>query len=93
MGLAQFLILLIIAGICGSLAQALVGYSRGGCLVSIVIGFIGALLGTWLAGKLGLPELLALNISGSSFPIVWTIIGASLFVAVLSLISGRRRYW
>jgi uncharacterized membrane protein YeaQ/YmgE (transglycosylase-associated protein family) len=92
MGLAQFLILLIIAGICGSLAQALVGYSRGGCLVSIVIGFIGALLGTWLAGKLGLPELLALNISGSSFPIVWTIIGASLFVAVLSLISGRRRY-
>lgn len=93
MGLGQFLILLIIAGICGSLAQALVGYSRGGCLVSIVIGFIGALLGTWLAGKLGLPELLALNIGGSSFPIVWTIIGASLFVAVLALISGRRRHW
>lgn len=93
MGLGQFLILLIIAGICGSLAQALVGYSRGGCLVSVVIGFIGALLGTWLAGKLGLPELLALNIGGSSFPIVWTIIGASLFVAVLSLISGRRGYW
>jgi uncharacterized membrane protein YeaQ/YmgE (transglycosylase-associated protein family) len=93
MGLGQFLILLIIAGICGSLAQALVGYSRGGCLVSVVIGFVGALLGTWLAGKLGLPELLALNIGGSSFPIVWTIIGASLFVAVLSLISGRRRYW
>jgi len=93
MGLGQFLILLIIAGICGSLAQALVGYSRGGCLVSIVIGFIGALLGTWLAGKLGLPELLALNVGGSTIPIVWTIIGASLFVAVLSLISGRRRYW
>ena len=93
MGLAQFLILLLIAGICGSLAQALVGYSRGGCLVSVVIGFIGALLGTWLAGKLGLPELLALNIGGRSFPVVWTIIGASLFVAVLSLISGRRRYW
>ena len=93
MGLAQFLILLIIAGICGSLAQALVGYSRGGCLVSVVIGFIGALLGTWLAGKLGLPELLALNIGGRSFPIVWTVIGASLFVAILSLISGRRRYW
>lgn len=93
MGLGQFLILLIVAGICGSLAQALVGYSRGGCLVSIVIGFIGALLGTWLAGKFGLPELLALNIGGSSFPIVWTIIGASLFVAVLALISGRRRHW
>ena len=93
MGLGQFLVLLIIAGICGSLAQALVGYSRGGCLVSVVIGFIGALLGTWLAGKLGLPELLALNIGGSRFPIVWTIIGASLFVAILSLVSGRRRYW
>ncbi len=93
MGLGQFLILLIIAGVCGSVAQSLVGYSRGGCLASIVIGFIGALLGGWLAAKFGLPELLAISIGGSSFPIVWTIIGASLFVAVLALISGRRSYW
>jgi len=45
----EFLILLLVAGICGSIAQSLVGYSHGGCLVSIVLGLIGAVLGTFLA--------------------------------------------
>ena len=49
MSLGGFLLLLLIAGVCGSLAQALVGYSHGGCLVSIALGFIGAIVGTWLA--------------------------------------------
>src|ERR671922_185936 len=49
MTLTQFLILLLVAGICGSIGQAIAGYSRGGCLVSIALGFIGALLGTYLA--------------------------------------------
>jgi uncharacterized membrane protein YeaQ/YmgE (transglycosylase-associated protein family) len=56
----QLLILLLVAGICGAIGQAITGYSHGGCLVSIALGFIGALLGSWLAGKLGLPELVAL---------------------------------
>ena len=55
-----------------------------------VMGFIGALLGTFLAGKLGLPELIALPIAGWHFPIVWSIIGAALFVAVINLISRPR---
>ena len=38
MTLVEFVILLIIAAIAGSLGQALAGYSLGGCLVSIVIG-------------------------------------------------------
>jgi uncharacterized membrane protein YeaQ/YmgE (transglycosylase-associated protein family) len=84
------LILLLIAGICGAIGQAIGGYSHGGCLVSIALGFIGALLGTWLAGKLGLPELLAVPAGGMRFPIVWSIIGAALFVAVINLISRPR---
>ena len=91
MGLLEFLVLLLVAGICGSLAQALVGYSRGGCLVSIVLGFIGALLGSWLARMLKLPELVNLQFGyHQPFPVIWSIIGAALFVAVLALISGRR---
>ena len=62
MTVLEFLLLLLVAGICGSLAQALVGYSHGGCLVSIVLGFIGAILGSWLAQKLGLPELFTMQI-------------------------------
>ena len=82
---------LLIAGICGSLAQSLAGYSRGGCLVSIVLGFIGALFGTYLARLSGLPELFAIEVGGKTFPIIWSIIGASLFAAVLALISRQRR--
>ena len=90
MGLFDLLILLIIAGICGSLGQAIAGYSRGGCLVSIALGFVGALLGMWVARMMGLPELLPVRIGGTSFPIVWSIIGSALFVAVIALISRSR---
>jgi uncharacterized membrane protein YeaQ/YmgE (transglycosylase-associated protein family) len=91
MTLGSFLLLLLIAGICGSLAQALTGYSRGGCLVSIALGFVGAILGTWLAGLLGVGEILAIQVGGQSFPIVWSIIGAALFVALLNVLRFRRR--
>jgi uncharacterized membrane protein YeaQ/YmgE (transglycosylase-associated protein family) len=84
------LLLLLVAGICGAIGQAITGYSHGGCLVSIALGFIGALLGTWLARQLGLPELVAIPVAGMKFPIVWSIIGAALFVAVISLVSRRR---
>jgi uncharacterized membrane protein YeaQ/YmgE (transglycosylase-associated protein family) len=90
--LLQLLLLLLIAGVCGSLGQAIGGYSHGGCLVSIALGFIGALLGSWLAGALHLPELLRIPVGGMNFPIIWSIIGSALFVAVIGLIT-RRRTW
>lgn len=90
MNLLEFLLLLLVAGICGAVGQAISGYSRGGCLVSIALGFIGALLGAWLSRTLGLPELFVLNFDSVNFPIIWSIIGAALFVAVISLFSRRR---
>ncbi|MBA3715583.1 MAG: GlsB/YeaQ/YmgE family stress response membrane protein [Pyrinomonadaceae bacterium] len=90
MNWVDLLILLLVAGICGALGQAIGGYTRGGCLVSIALGFIGALLGVWLARALNLPEVFALRIGGTSFPVVWSIIGAALFVAVIGLISRSR---
>ncbi len=91
MTLLDFLILLVISGICGAVGQALAGFSRGGCLASIALGFIGALLGGYLARRLGLPELFEVHIQGGvHFPVVWSIIGATLFVAVISLLSRRR---
>lgn len=90
MTIIDLIVLLIIAGLCGALGQAISGFSRGGCLVSIALGFIGALLGSWLATKLGLPEILPVRIGGIGFPIVWSIVGSALFVAVISLVSRRR---
>ena len=90
MTLFDLIVLLIVAGICGSLGRAISGYSHGGCLVSIALGFIGALIGMWVARAMNLPELLPVNIGGTHFPIIWSIIGAALFVAVISLISRSR---
>lgn len=89
MGLIEFLILLLIAGICGSIGQSIAGYSRGGCLVSIVLGFIGALLGSWISLQLELPELFNIQVGNSSFPIIWSIIGSVIFVAVVGLLTRR----
>jgi uncharacterized membrane protein YeaQ/YmgE (transglycosylase-associated protein family) len=90
MTLSGFLILLVIAALCGALGQMVAGYTAGGCLVSIVLGFIGAFLGGWLAERLELPVIFSVNIQGQEFPVFWAIIGSALFVALLSLISGRR---
>jgi len=86
----DFILLLIVAAVCGSIGRAIAGYSHGGCLVSIALGFIGALFGRWIAGVLGLPLVFSIYIGGRSFPILWAIIGSAIFVAVISLISGRR---
>ncbi len=88
----EFIVLLLIAGILGAIGKALVGYARGGFLTSIALGFIGALLGTWLARHMGLPELFSINIGGTSLPIIWSIIGSALFVGVLALLSRARAF-
>ncbi len=91
MTLGSFLVLLLIAAICGSLGQSLVGYSVGGCLVSGVVGLIGAYVGMLVASALNLPELFAIDIGGERFPIIWSIIGSALFAAVLGLINRAIR--
>ena len=94
MTLMGFLVLLLIAAICGSIGQSLAGYDLGGCLVSIVVGFIGAYIGLWLAGKLGLPRLFEINIQGEAFPVLWAIIGSALFTLIMAVLRrafvGRR---
>lgn len=84
------LLLLLIAAICGGIGQSIAGYSLGGCVISIVVGFIGALIGKWLAAKMGLTFILPVEISGETFPIIWSIIGSALFsVAIGILTKGR----
>lgn len=91
MTLVDLLLLLLVAGIIGSIGQAIAGFERGGCLVSIGVGFVGALLGAWLGRQLGAGDLFVLEVGGTSFPVVWSIIGAAVFVAIIGLISRGRR--
>ena len=67
------------------------GTRQLGCLTSIAIGFVGAMLGRWGAERLGVSEIWVLSIGDTDIPVFATLVGAALFVAVLNLISGRNR--
>ena len=88
LSITGLIVLLIIAGICGGIGRAIGGGTGGGFFVSIAVGFVGALLGTFVAHALHLPELLMVTIDAHPFPILWSIIGAALFVALVHLVSG-----
>jgi uncharacterized membrane protein YeaQ/YmgE (transglycosylase-associated protein family) len=87
--LPALLILIVIAAVCGAIGKAIAGSVRGGLIVSIALGFVGALLGPWVAGKLSLPEPFMVVVGGHPFPILWSIIGAAIFVAIIHLFSRR----
>ena len=91
MTLVELIILLVIAAVAGAIGQSLGGYRQGGFLLAVVLGFVGALIGTWLARSLGLPTLLEVNVGGVGFPVIWAIIGAALLVALVGF-AGRGGY-
>jgi uncharacterized membrane protein YeaQ/YmgE (transglycosylase-associated protein family) len=86
-----FLIVLLIAAVIGLVAKGIAGFSRGGLLVAIAIGFVGALLGIWIHTATGAPELLTVEVGNTHFPIVWSIIGGVVFVCFVSLFTRPRR--
>lgn len=91
MNVLEFLLLFIVASICGSIGAGIAGASKKGCLGSIALGFIGSYIGQYIAHRFTLPMFFIIDIGGKSFPVIWSIIGAALFVAVLNLLGGRKK--
>ena len=91
MTIVDLLLLLLVGAICGAIAEMIVGFSPGGFLASVAIGFLGALIGTWLAGQLKLPSVLAVTIGGYTIEILWAILGAIVLLLIISLF--RRSYY
>ncbi len=91
MTVLEFVLYLIIAGVCGAVARAIAGGTAGGFVVSVLLGFLGAFLGTWLVRVLHLPLLFVVTIGGHPFPIVWSIVGGMLLVGVAHVLI-RPRY-
>lgn len=89
--LPGLIFLVIVAAICGAVGRAIAGDIRGGFIVSMAVGFVGALLGPWMAVQLKLPEPFVIHAAGQSFPVLWSVIGAAVFVAIIHFISARRR--
>jgi uncharacterized membrane protein YeaQ/YmgE (transglycosylase-associated protein family) len=90
MTLWDFLLLLLVASIVGAIGQAIAGFSTPGCLMSAVIGFVGAIIGRWIQAQFNLPEWLPVKVGTTTFPIVWSVIGAAVLVLILRLVLGRR---
>jgi uncharacterized membrane protein YeaQ/YmgE (transglycosylase-associated protein family) len=91
--LLQLSILLVIAGICAAIAQWVVGFSPGGFMLSIIIGVVGAYLGTSLADLLRVPPILPIHIGTVSFDLLWAVCGSLLLLLLLYLVrygSGLR---
>lgn len=91
MSVMEFLFLLLVAAICGGMGQMISGYSLGGCFASIVVGFIGAWLGPWIAKELDLPMFYTVTIGSRNFPVVWSIIGSAIFSLVIGQVTRGRK--
>ena len=88
--LTQIGVWLLIALICGAVAQALLGYSHIGLLSATALGLLGALVGTWLASLLRLPSMLTINIFGVQAELLWCTVGAILVIALTQTLRSRR---
>lgn len=93
MTLLGFVVLLVIAAIAGAIGQAISGYSLGGCLVSVIVGWIGAYIGMWIANQFGLPEPFMIQVQGEAFPLLWSVIGSAVLTTILGLLFRSRRVY
>jgi uncharacterized membrane protein YeaQ/YmgE (transglycosylase-associated protein family) len=84
MGLISWIVLGLIAG---AIAKALMpGRDPGGCIITIIIGIIGALLGGFLATALGFGGL-----SGFDWrSLIIAIIGSVVLLVIWRMLRGRR---
>jgi uncharacterized membrane protein YeaQ/YmgE (transglycosylase-associated protein family) len=84
MGILSWIVFGLIAG---AIAKFLMpGEDPGGCVITIIIGVVGALLGGYLATMLGYG-----GISGFDFrSFVIAVIGSILLLIIWRLIRGRR---
>ena len=85
MSIWALLLLLLIAGVCGFVASQLMGAKRVNVIMMIVLGFVGAFVGQWIAQQFGLPLVLPIEIGSKTFPLLWAVVGS---VAVVGLVTA-----
>jgi len=85
MGILSWIVFGLIAG---AIAKFLMpGKDPGGCVITTIVGIVGAVLGGYLATMLGYGGIQGFDIR--SF--VVAVIGAILLLIIWRAISGRRR--
>lgn len=92
MTLFGFVMLIVVGAICGAIAEMVVGFSPGGFLASVAVGFVGAFVGYWVAGVLHLPSFFVVQIDRHPIEIVWTVLGSIILLLVVSVFRRSRHY-
>jgi uncharacterized membrane protein YeaQ/YmgE (transglycosylase-associated protein family) len=84
MGILSWIVLGLIAG---AIAKFLMpGRDPGGCIITIIIGVVGALLGGFLATLLGFGGLSGFDLRS----VIIAILGSIVLLIIWRMISGRR---
>ncbi len=91
MNLVDLLLTILVAIICGTFAQFTSGYSRGGWIVNLGVGFLGALAGVVFSRMLNAPVIYDLKIGELSFPVIYSVIGSVFFLAAIGLMVRPSR--
>ena len=85
MGVISWIVFGLIAGL---IAKAIMpGKDPGGCIITVLIGIAGALLGGYLATLLGYGGVMEFDFRS----MIVAILGAILLLFIWRLIAGRRR--
>lgn len=80
----------LVALLVGALGARIAGrHHQYGCLASIVIGLVGALVGRFVSEATGVQDFWVIDIDGRPFPVFWSILGAAVLVAILTLFTRR----
>lgn len=94
MGFADIISWVVIGLIAGTIAKFLMpGRDPGGCIITIVIGIVGAVLAGFLAHVLRIADetkTVSLNDKGFWTKVAFGIVGAIIILAVYRLLAGRR---
>ena len=77
---------IVIGGIAGAIAKLLMpGRDPGGCIITVLLGVVGALVAGWLGRQLGWYE------TGEGAGFLAAIVGAFLLLLVYRLVARGRR--
>ena len=86
MNLIDFALIALVAIVCGTIAQLTSGFSKGGWIVNLIIGFFGSLAGVFISRMLNAPVIYDIVIQSTKFPVIYCIVGAALSLAAIGFI-------
>ena len=88
----DLLFIFVLGIICGTIGQLTSGYSKGGWIVHLGFGWVGAALGVYLSRLFNAPLVYNIKVQQTEFPVIWSLIGSVFLVAGVGLLVKPSRH-